>query len=228
MLAPSDGAATRRRSSWAICFTTRCVPCRRADRGRHRLRRRHGLRNGGRAPAVLGFHVLSWFRSSPALFGALEPRHHYENHRHDNGHRACRRTGGGRRAGADFVTVQPPGQWLASQFLGKPVTNQAGETIGNINGLLSDKSGRIATAVIGVGGSWVSVTRTSPFPMARYRLRPMPAASASSVFRCPRTSCRRRPNSNRPRNRLHAFQRAGRRDGTQGNRSGTGTERQSR
>ena len=54
--------------------------------------------------------------------------------------------------GANFVTVQPPGQWLASQFLGKPVTNQAGETIGNVSDLLFDKSGRIATAVIGVGG----------------------------------------------------------------------------
>ncbi len=51
-----------------------------------------------------------------------------------------------------FVTVQPQGQWLASQFLGQPVTNQAGETIGDINDVLFDKSGRMATVVIGVGG----------------------------------------------------------------------------
>jgi hypothetical protein len=51
-----------------------------------------------------------------------------------------------------FVTVQPQGQWLASQFLGQTVTNQAGESIGDINDLLFDKYGRIATAVIGVGG----------------------------------------------------------------------------
>ena len=52
----------------------------------------------------------------------------------------------------DFVTVQPSGQWLASQFLGEPVMNQAGEKIGDINDLLFDKSGRVANVVIGVGG----------------------------------------------------------------------------
>lgn len=52
----------------------------------------------------------------------------------------------------NFVTVQPPNQWLASQFIGQPVANQAGETIGDINDLLFDKSGRLANAVIGVGG----------------------------------------------------------------------------
>jgi sporulation protein YlmC with PRC-barrel domain len=54
--------------------------------------------------------------------------------------------------GHDFVTVQPTGQWLASQFMGQPVTNDAGENIGNISDLLFDKSGRIANVVIGVGG----------------------------------------------------------------------------
>jgi sporulation protein YlmC with PRC-barrel domain len=51
-----------------------------------------------------------------------------------------------------FVTVQPAGQWLASQFIGQTVTNQAGEKIGDINDLLFDKSGKIANVVIGVGG----------------------------------------------------------------------------
>jgi len=51
-----------------------------------------------------------------------------------------------------FVTVQPADQWLASQFIGQGATNQAGETIGSINDLLFDKSGRIANVVIGVGG----------------------------------------------------------------------------
>ena len=52
----------------------------------------------------------------------------------------------------DFVTVQPAGQWLAGQFIGQAVTNEAAETIGNINDLLFDKSGRIVNVVIGVGG----------------------------------------------------------------------------
>jgi len=51
-----------------------------------------------------------------------------------------------------FITVQPQGQWLASHFLGQSVTNQAGERIGDINDLLFDRSGRIATVVLGVGG----------------------------------------------------------------------------
>ena len=58
------------------------------------------------------------------------------------------------RSGSDagFVTVQPQGQWLASRFVGQAVTNQAGQNIGDINDLLFDKTGRIATAVVGVGG----------------------------------------------------------------------------
>jgi uncharacterized membrane protein YtjA (UPF0391 family)/sporulation protein YlmC with PRC-barrel domain len=57
------------------------------------------------------------------------------------------------QAGKDqFVTVQPAGQWLASQFIGQAVTNDAGENVGNINDLLFDKSGRIDNVVIGVGG----------------------------------------------------------------------------
>lgn len=55
-------------------------------------------------------------------------------------------------ADSTFVTVQPQGQWLASQLLGEVITNQAGENIGNINDLLLDKGGHIATVVIGVGG----------------------------------------------------------------------------
>jgi sporulation protein YlmC with PRC-barrel domain len=51
-----------------------------------------------------------------------------------------------------FLKAQPEGQWLAGLFMGQAVTNHAGETIGNINDLLFDKSGRISTAVIGVGG----------------------------------------------------------------------------
>jgi sporulation protein YlmC with PRC-barrel domain len=51
-----------------------------------------------------------------------------------------------------FTTTQPQGQWLASRFIGQPVTNKTGQNIGDINDLLFDKTGRISTAVIGVGG----------------------------------------------------------------------------
>jgi hypothetical protein len=58
----------------------------------------------------------------------------------------------GNTSDSTFVTVQPQGQWLASQFLGQAITNQAGEAIGDINDVLFDRTGRIATVVIGVGG----------------------------------------------------------------------------
>jgi len=58
----------------------------------------------------------------------------------------------GTRTDTAFVTVQPQGQWLASRFVGQAVTNQTGQNIGDINDLLFDKTGRISTAVIGVGG----------------------------------------------------------------------------
>jgi sporulation protein YlmC with PRC-barrel domain len=51
-----------------------------------------------------------------------------------------------------FVSVQPAGQFLATQFIGQPVSNAAGETIGDINDVLFDKTGRIVNVVVGVGG----------------------------------------------------------------------------
>jgi sporulation protein YlmC with PRC-barrel domain len=58
----------------------------------------------------------------------------------------------GPRTNEAFVTVQPEGQWLASRFVGQSVINQAGQNIGDINDLLFDKTGRISTVVVGVGG----------------------------------------------------------------------------
>lgn len=51
-----------------------------------------------------------------------------------------------------FVTEQPPTEWLARVFLGAEVQNALGERIGDINDLVFDRSGRISTVVLGVGG----------------------------------------------------------------------------
>ena len=69
----------------------------------------------------------------------------------------------------DFVAVQPAGQWLASRFIGQPVSNAAGETIGNINDVLFDKGGRAASVVIGakIGSSRGSNTARRT-PTARH------------------------------------------------------------
>lgn len=44
------------------------------------------------------------------------------------------------------------GQWRASKLIGVDVYNQQNEKLGEINELIVDHSGRVAGAVIGVGG----------------------------------------------------------------------------
>lgn len=51
-----------------------------------------------------------------------------------------------------FVTEQPPGEWLARVFLGAYVQNASSEQVGDINDLVFDRTGRITTVVLGVGG----------------------------------------------------------------------------
>jgi sporulation protein YlmC with PRC-barrel domain len=55
-------------------------------------------------------------------------------------------------AAIEFVTEQPPNEWLARVFLGANVQNSSGERVGDINDLVFDRSGRINTVVLGVGG----------------------------------------------------------------------------
>ena len=51
-----------------------------------------------------------------------------------------------------FIMAQPPGEWLARVFLGASVQNTTGERVGEIHDLVFDKSGRISTVVLGIGG----------------------------------------------------------------------------
>jgi PRC-barrel domain len=51
-----------------------------------------------------------------------------------------------------FVAEQPAGEWLARVFVGSIVQNGLGETVGDVNDLVFDPSGRISTVVLGVGG----------------------------------------------------------------------------
>ena len=63
-------------------------------------------------------------------------------------------------APAAATSMSPPagmfyserGEWRASKLMGTKVTNAANETIGDINEILIDKSGKVAAVVIGVGG----------------------------------------------------------------------------
>lgn len=55
-------------------------------------------------------------------------------------------------AATQFVTEQPPTEWLAHVFIGADVQNASGEDIGDVRDLIFDRTGRISTVVIGVGG----------------------------------------------------------------------------
>ena len=53
---------------------------------------------------------------------------------------------------ASAPTVQQSGQWRGSKLVGLDVYNAANEKIGDITELVTDKNGKIAIVVIGVGG----------------------------------------------------------------------------
>ncbi len=45
-----------------------------------------------------------------------------------------------------------PGQWRASKLMGQVVRNGANESIGDINDLIVDNTGKVTAVVVGVGG----------------------------------------------------------------------------
>jgi len=51
-----------------------------------------------------------------------------------------------------FVEKQSEEQDLASRFIGTPVINPAGETLGKVNDLVMDVRGQVEVIIIGVGG----------------------------------------------------------------------------
>ena len=55
-------------------------------------------------------------------------------------------------ATSQFVTSQPAGEMLGRLFLGAVVKNATGETVGDVNDVMFDRTGRISTVVLGVGG----------------------------------------------------------------------------
>ena len=55
-------------------------------------------------------------------------------------------------APASAPTVQQAGQWRGSKLVGLDVYNAANEKIGDVTELVTDRSGKVAIVVIGVGG----------------------------------------------------------------------------
>ena len=51
-----------------------------------------------------------------------------------------------------FKTTQAPDEWRGVNYIGQPIVNSSGEKIGDVNDILFDRTGKITTVVIGVGG----------------------------------------------------------------------------
>jgi sporulation protein YlmC with PRC-barrel domain len=51
-----------------------------------------------------------------------------------------------------FIATQPDGEMLGRLFIGSPVKNAAGETVGDVNDVVFSRAGQISTIVLGVGG----------------------------------------------------------------------------
>jgi hypothetical protein len=54
--------------------------------------------------------------------------------------------------GGQFLKEQTADDMLATSIIGKPAVNSQDETIGDVNDLITDRSGKITAALIGVGG----------------------------------------------------------------------------
>ena len=70
---------------------------------------------------------------------------------------------------AQAAPVTATGQWRASKLIGVNVYNAQNEKLGDINELIVDSSGRIAGAVIGVGGFLGMGEHDVMVPMDRLR-----------------------------------------------------------
>jgi sporulation protein YlmC with PRC-barrel domain len=68
----------------------------------------------------------------------------------NQGHTTGSIPGGG--SSTFYTEAWTPQNWRASEAIGMSVYNKAGERIGEIDDILMDNSGRVAAAVVGVGG----------------------------------------------------------------------------
>ena len=55
-------------------------------------------------------------------------------------------------AASASATMHTEGEWRASKLVGVDVYNEANENIGDVNELILDRSGKVASVILGVGG----------------------------------------------------------------------------
>jgi hypothetical protein len=81
-------------------------------------------------------------------------------------------------SGAKFVTSQGADQWVFTKFRGIDVRGPDNASIGSVNDLLFDRSGKIVGVVIGVGGFLGIGTKSVAIDMSAFNV--VPADSGSS------------------------------------------------
>src|SRR6266571_9387387 len=72
------------------------------------------------------------------------------------------------------------GNWRASKMVGLSVYNDKNESVGSINDLLTDKSGNIKAAVIGVGGFLGVGEHLVAVPLDKIKFETQPVAYTSA------------------------------------------------
>ena len=72
------------------------------------------------------------------------------------------------------------GEWRASKMVGLSVYNDKNESVGSINDLLTDKSGNIKAAVIGVGGFLGVGEHLVAVPLDKIKFETQPVAYTSA------------------------------------------------
>ena len=62
---------------------------------------------------------------------------------------------------ADTLSSLPPDSWTITNYYKQNVYDKGQNTVGKIDDVLVDKSGKITALMVGVGGFWVWVRRMS-------------------------------------------------------------------
>jgi hypothetical protein len=99
-------------------------------------------------------------------------------------------TSGGAGDSAKFVVSQSTDQLVFSSFKGSDVVGPNDESIGGVNDLLFDKSGKILGVVVGVGGFLGIGQKNVAMDMNAFQLVPASSGSTSSGGAAPAASSR--------------------------------------
>jgi hypothetical protein len=92
-------------------------------------------------------------------------------------------TGAGAPDTAKFVAAQSPDQFIFSKLKGTDVVGPNDESIGGVNDLLFDKSGKILGMVVGVGGFLGIGQKNVAMDMSAFQIVPASTGSASPATR---------------------------------------------